>query len=167
MAHGGRKGSASAPWRTRAGRWPGFPCASLRLGWGYGAASRCPCCCAAAIRSRSVATSTRALSRASSRCYGVAVPPCPMPPSRPSPPHPDVINRAAKAVLALFVVGLRREVRPLHAHSHPDEVDEVARDDEAPAFHPEVGPCDSVLVPGATAASDGRSRTNRSPDARR
>ena len=45
----------------------------------------------------------------------------------------NVVDCVAEAVLALLVAGLGRQVRSVGAHRHPDEVDEVACDDQAPA----------------------------------
>ena len=44
----------------------------------------------------------------------------------------NVVDCVAEAVLTLLVVALGRQVRPLGAHRHPDEVDEVAGHDEVP-----------------------------------
>ncbi|HLK39735.1 MAG TPA: hypothetical protein VKU41_23425 [Polyangiaceae bacterium] len=45
----------------------------------------------------------------------------------------DMVDGVTQAMLALLVATLGRQLNPLGAYRHPDEVDEVACNDEAPA----------------------------------
>ncbi len=57
----------------------------------------------------------------------------PVPRDRGAKLHPRVIGRVAQAVLAFLVAGLRVELAVTRQQGHPDEVDEVPCDDQAPA----------------------------------